>query len=222
MAQACVFLGKIVFASLLLLQLIPLFDFIVIREIFFRWVVTFIVLGKLHLWSGNMHDVVLTRSVVIAPQVVKARLFILWFVRNDAALANGTYNLHDLLCLPLGRNESTLWLRTGTQGHDFGLGGEPFDGRFIRVVSGVRNDTSLKTLDDVQFLIIQHNILAFHLALHRLPRIRIFHGGQEFVEFICSGGFQNLFTINIVTNMRKVVVPFKWYVSNGVFSLFGR
>jgi hypothetical protein len=47
----------------------------------------------------------------------------------------------------------------------------------------------------------------------------VIHSLQEFVQLISTSRFEDFFTVNIVPDVRQIVIPMKWYVSDTVWCL---
>ena len=49
-----------------------------------------------------------------------------------------------------------------------------------------------------------------------IPYAGVLYGRQEFVELIASGGSKHFLPVDVVANMREVIVPVHWDIANSI------
>ena len=114
-----------------------------------------------------MHRVIGSLLVGVGPNVVDLWLGGLGRVWCDAALSDGSDNLHDFLVLPLGGYETAFGFRAsgewGDHLHSFSR--EPLGGGFVWIIGVVRDLCVLESADNVEFFVCEAHILAHEIVL---------------------------------------------------------
>ena len=121
---------------------------------------------------------------------------------------------------PFTWHKARLGLGTRCHWHDTLPASEPVGGRLIRVIIR-RNLSTLEALDNIEFLVSQAHILTALLVVRREPCISItFDRSKELVKLIALCRAHHAFTVNVIANVRQVIVPFQRHVANTVRHVF--
>ena len=130
-------------------------------------------------------------------------------MRHNAALPNRTHNLHNLLVLPFARHEAALGLRARRQRHRALVLRKPVRRRLVHVIVAQRHLGALHPPDHIELLVRQLDIHPALLISGREPRIATLalDALEKLVELIALRWTQHTPPIDIVANMRQVVVP---------------
>ena len=188
---------------------LPLGALVVAQQVLLRRVVRLDMRRQRQLGCRHMHRVISPRLVGIAPYRIEARLLAPRRMRHNAALPNRTHNLHNLLVLPFARHEAALGLRARRQRHRALVLRKPVRRRLVHVIVAQRHLGALHPPDHIELLVRQLDIHPALLISGREPRIAALalDALEKLVELIALRWTQHTPPIDIVANMRQVVVP---------------
>jgi hypothetical protein len=123
-----------------------------------------------------------------------------------------------LLVLPFGGNKPPLRLRSRRERHSplLTLSSEPLDSRLIRIIVRIRVLGPLQPPNNVQLLVRELDLLLKRLVLDRSPRSRVLDVGEELVELVALCRAEELSPVDVVPDVREIIVPLHRDVSDGV------
>mmetsp|Transcript_22967 Transcript_22967/g.74834 ORF Transcript_22967/g.74834 Transcript_22967/m.74834 type:complete len:549 (+) Transcript_22967:606-2252(+) len=196
------------------------------RQIFFRGVVALLVPGQFCLRSRDVRQPGTSARRLSEVRAIIPEHILFWLLRRFVAAhleptaANRTHESHNLLRLPLARQETTfrLWcVREGMKTCTINLG--PVDHLlllFLRLGSqpDARKLTATDASKHANLFFRKSNLLIVHLVVKTTPRRWIVSLGQQPCQQIRTITLRELLTLPVVANVLLLVIPTKWNVTD--------